>query len=141
MGKTVAISVVRSCEFASRNLGRRTDEIFRIFFLCDAACREMRLCDINTMMSCAGIKEPRSQREVATLEIDRLPLVPGRYPIALSVSTGGANGRRDFIECAAHLEVTDSDIYGSGASLGKSKGVTYIEGRWRIEGAPEDSDD
>lgn len=99
------------------------------------------ICDINTIMSCAGIKQPRSVREIATLEIDRLPLVPGRYPVALSISTGGANGRRDFIDCAAHLEVTDSDIYGSGASLGRSKGVTYLEGRWRIEGAEDVEDD
>ncbi len=95
------------------------------------------ICDINTYMSCAGIKEPRSHREVATLELDRIPLVPGSYPLALSISTGGANGRRDFIECATRLEVIDSDIYGSGVSLGKSKGVTYLEGRWRIEGADD----
>ncbi|MDP6978654.1 MAG: Wzt carbohydrate-binding domain-containing protein [Myxococcota bacterium] len=92
------------------------------------------ICDINNLMSCAGIKQPRSQREVATLEIDRLPLVPGSYPLAVSISTGGPNGRRDFVECAARIEVIDSDIYGSGASLGRSKGVTYLEGRWRIEG-------
>ncbi len=95
------------------------------------------ICDINTVMSCAGIKEPRSRHEIATLEIDRIPLVPGSYPVAISISTGGPNGRRDFVECAARIEVIDSDIYGSGASLGRSKGVTYLEGRWRIEGADD----
>ncbi len=96
------------------------------------------LCDLNTAMSCSGIKEPRSWSEVATLEIDRIPFVPGRYPLAISVATVGATGRLDYVERAAVLEVTDADVYGSGFSLSRSKGVLYLEGSWSIEGAQDD---
>ena len=97
------------------------------------------LCDINTYMSSSGIAEPRSWSEVATLELDRLPFVPGQYPIAISVSSDGrGGGRLDYVDCAAVLEVSDSDIYGTGFSLGQSKGVLYLEGRWNVENAKDD---
>ncbi|MCH7868143.1 MAG: ABC transporter ATP-binding protein [Myxococcales bacterium] len=96
------------------------------------------LCDLNTAMSCSGIKEPRSWSEIATLEIDRIPFVPGRYPLAISVASVGTKGRLDYVDRAAVLEVTDADVYDSGYSLSRSKGVLYLEGRWSIEGAQDD---
>lgn len=96
------------------------------------------LCDLNTAMSCSGIKEPRSWSEIATLEIDRIPFVPGRYPLAISVARVGTKGRLDYVDRAAVLEVTDADVYDSGYSLSRSKGVLYLEGRWSIEGAQDD---
>ena len=97
------------------------------------------LCDINTHMSCSGVKEPRSWSEVATLELDRLPFVPGHYPLAISVSSDSrGGGRLDFVDCAAVLEVSDSDVYGTGFSMSQSKGALYLEGRWNIENAKGD---
>jgi lipopolysaccharide transport system ATP-binding protein len=98
--------------------------------------RDRWLCDINTDMSCSGVKEPRSWSEVATLELDRHPLVPGHYPLAISVSRDSrGGGRLDYVDCAAVLEVSDSDIYGTGFSMTQSKGVLFLEGRWNIENA------
>lgn len=97
------------------------------------------LCDLNTAMSCSGIKEPRSWSEVATLELDRIPFVPGRYSLAISIAIVGAKGRLDYIDRAAVLEITDADVYRSGFSLSRSKGVMYLEGSWSIEGAPGDA--
>jgi hypothetical protein len=97
------------------------------------------LCDINTPMSCSGVKEPRSWSEVATLELNRLPFVPGNYPLAISVSSDSrGGGRLDYVDHAAVLEVSDSDIYGNGSSMSRSKGVLYLDGRWNIEDANND---
>ena len=92
------------------------------------------LGDLNTLMSCSGIKEPRSWSEVATLELERVPFIPGRYHLAISVAYPDSRGRIDFVDRAAVLEVTEADVYGSGFSMGRSRGVLYLEGSWSIEG-------
>lgn len=96
------------------------------------------LCDLNTTMSCSGIKEPRSWSEVATLEIERIPFVPGRYHLAISVAYPGGKGRIDYVDRAATLDVLEADVYHSGFSMSASKGILYLEGSWSIEGSADE---
>ncbi|MBW2273058.1 MAG: ABC transporter ATP-binding protein [Deltaproteobacteria bacterium] len=99
------------------------------------------LADLNSLMSCRGIKEPRTQSEVATLEIERLPLMPGTYHLAISIARGGAAGvgRLDFVNRAAVLEITEADVYGSGHPMSHGRGLLYLEGAWSIEGSLADT--
>jgi lipopolysaccharide transport system ATP-binding protein len=98
------------------------------------------LADLNTLMSCRGIKHPREWSEVATLELERLPLLPGTYYLAISIAQGRATGsaRIDFADRAAVLEVTEADVYGSGHPMTNRRGLFYLEGTWSIEGRSED---
>jgi lipopolysaccharide transport system ATP-binding protein len=100
------------------------------------------LASLNTAMSCSGIKEPRMEDEVATLRIDRLPLLPGTYYIGISATLGPSGGYRriDYVDRAACFEVVDADVYGTGYPMERKYGVFYLEGEWSIEGKDDDEE-
>ncbi len=94
------------------------------------------LASLNTAMSCRGIKEPRHDAEVATLEIQRLPLLPGTYHLAVSATLGPSGGyqRVDYVDRAGSFEVAAADVYGSGYPMERKYGVFYLDGCWSVEG-------
>jgi lipopolysaccharide transport system ATP-binding protein len=94
------------------------------------------LASLNSDMSCRGVKEPRSDAETATLELERMPLLPGTYHIAVSITAGphGAAQRIDYVERAGSFEVCEADVYGNGFPMEAKHGVVFLEGGWSIEG-------
>jgi len=99
------------------------------------------LASLNTRMSCRGVKEPRCEREIATLEIEKLPLTPGVYHLAISTTNSREGGQKrfDYVDRAASFEVVEADVYGSGFKLDRRYGVFYLDGAWSIEGDAEPS--
>jgi hypothetical protein len=89
------------------------------------------LTSINTGMICSHIDHPRQEHEIAFLDISELPLMPGAYNIAISV-TRGRLGRIDYIDNAAQFNVVEANIYGSGYQLSSTHGFFYLNGIWEI---------
>ncbi|MDB4433327.1 ABC transporter ATP-binding protein [bacterium] len=94
------------------------------------------LASLNTAMNCHGIKEPRQWAELATLEIEKLPLLPGTYYLAISATLGPSGGfqRIDYVDRAAVIDVTEADVYGSGYKMERKYGVFFLDGAWTIQG-------
>lgn len=89
------------------------------------------LTSINTGMICSQIDLPRQVHEVAVLHIPNLPLTPGSYNIAVSI-TYGRLSRIDYIDNAAQFHVAEADVYGSGYQLSSKNGYFYLDGDWEI---------
>lgn len=97
-----------------------------------------RVCSINTGMTCDHLNSERCPTEKATLHIPKIYLVPGRYSIDLSVAQK-SSGRIDYVEEAIDFNVIGADVYGSGYEVHNGFGVFYLDGKWTIENAQNES--
>ncbi|WP_216907231.1 ABC transporter ATP-binding protein [Synechococcus sp. CCY 0621] len=66
-----------------------------------------------------------------TCQIDRLPLVPGRY--SLSVALLINNQLVDKVEMASSIKVLDGDFYGTGKLPLKTMGDICVDFGWKLE--------
>jgi lipopolysaccharide transport system ATP-binding protein len=82
-----------------------------------------------------GMKPPitreSARRQVATLQIPQLPLVPGQYWIDVSVAQK-SSGRLDYVSHAVLLSVESYDVYGSGYTVGRGEGFVYLDAAWDV---------
>lgn len=125
------------------------------FLMGDCLCLRIELAGLNAHPHCevgiivkslsgdwlaifnTGMKPPkaplaRRQHELLTLQIPRLPLIPGSYRIDVSAAQQGV-GRIDYVENAAEFQVVDSDIYGTGYAPRSNQGVFFLDGVWDID--------
>lgn len=65
--------------------------------------------------------------------IPALPLLPGSYYLAISVS-GFTAGILDKVEPAAVITVVERDVFNTGVRLGRDKGLFFTYADWRLEG-------
>jgi lipopolysaccharide transport system ATP-binding protein len=84
----------------------------------------------TTLQPSAAI--PESARSgVVTIQVDDLPLTPGRYFISPAVAS--ARGMDDFVEQALPFEVVPKDVFGSGKTPGPEQGCFFHTATFRYE--------
>ncbi len=88
------------------------------------------LTNFNTGMRPPVTRES-ARRQVATLHIPRMPLVPGQYWIDVSVAQK-SSGRLDYASHAILLSVESYDVYGSGYTVGRGEGFVYLDAAWDV---------
>ncbi len=87
---------------------------------------------ITTAMTDVELVSFRTNDEIATLTIPKVPFTPGRYWIDISVAQPGV-GRLDYVENAAYIDVLESDVYGKGHRVSSYFGLVYLDAGWKIE--------
>ena len=97
------------------------------------------LANINTGMKAPVVINGRSDRELLTFEIERVPFLPGTYVVDLSVAMK-SSGRLDFVESALEVSVMESDVYKTGYQPTSRDGVIYLDGSFRLEAANHSPD-
>lgn len=102
-------------------------ECVAIFF----TAQGQRVFTTNSRMTCVYESRERSPRELACLQIDRLPLTPGIYWVDLGIYQYH-EGYLEYFERAASFEVVEADVYGSGYRVPGEFGIVYVDGRWTI---------
>ncbi|WOD40828.1 ABC transporter ATP-binding protein [Nodosilinea sp. E11] len=72
------------------------------------------------------------KKGVASLRINKLPLMPGRYSVSISLVENQTEWV-DFIERAIEFEVFPADVFGSGKIPDRSHGIVFLPGEIEIE--------
>lgn len=63
------------------------------------------------------------------------PLIPGHYYLSFGFSS--ANRQIDWLERVAHLEISSTDVYGTGELPGAGQGYYLADGMWDIKSVKE----
>jgi lipopolysaccharide transport system ATP-binding protein len=64
-------------------------------------------------------------------EIQRTPLMPGRYPVTVFSTINGYIA--DWIQNAGFIEVADGDYYGSGTLLPQGQGAMLLDYNFQVD--------
>ena len=92
-----------------------------------------RVTAINTGMQPLPEGSARHPRETFRLLVPRIPFLPGRYSISISVSRA-RHHRLDYVERATEFQVVSTDVYGSGYPLSGDLGLFFLEASWEVAG-------
>ena len=88
-----------------------------------------KIFSYTSVMSKSFLKMIKSGQTDFLIEIPRLPLIPGRYSIEISVVQRGIA----LLEClknVAEFIVLEKDFYGTGRELTNRDGFIFVDGRW-----------
>jgi lipopolysaccharide transport system ATP-binding protein len=64
-------------------------------------------------------------------EISKLPLLPGRYSLAIHVEVNGVLA--DWVRAALYFDVFEADIFGSGQLPPTTHGRVFVDHTWRMD--------
>jgi lipopolysaccharide transport system ATP-binding protein len=120
MGECLEIALKVDSTHPLRNIGMAVeDTLGRRLFIASPSYHSPELLD--TPISKARL----------VCRIPDLRLLPGLYHIEVNVS--GATSMLDRVEKAASFSVVARDVFGTGRSPGKGKGVFYSHATWRFD--------
>ncbi|MCX5662216.1 MAG: polysaccharide ABC transporter ATP-binding protein [Planctomycetota bacterium] len=113
------------------DLSRHENHYRRVIF---KSPLDQAICSFNTSMrAIESVK--RGDIERLTLQIPRIPLLPGSYWIDLQVVQvqGKDSPIIDYVDRAAPLQVVAADVFGTGYSLTSRDGLVYMDGQWDLK--------
>jgi len=99
------------------------------FFLAFYDIFGRRVVHVNSIMS--GMVSLNSPSEgMVSCTVPKLPLVPGKYSIAVAVDCHGET--LDRVENACQLVVSMGDFFGTGRTRGSDWGMCLVEHEWKV---------
>ncbi|MGG6239887.1 ABC transporter ATP-binding protein [Nodosilinea sp. AN01ver1] len=92
-----------------------------------------RIFSINNYMAPNSSNNISSSKEgIAVLKVDKLPLMPGKYYINISIVENQSEWV-DFIERAIGFEIIPKDVFGSGKIPDSSHGLIFLDGEISVK--------
>jgi hypothetical protein len=94
--------------------------------------QDQLLATFHAKMKPAQAVHARAPHEEMVIDLEQLPVMPGRYWLSIGVWDPNQNRLLDQVERAASFDVIPANVYGSGYAVRPHEGSLFINFQWEL---------